>query len=190
MPSYGNYLARQEKRLKDENLQAQLPFGWPEQVTGPQVWDGRKFVTDSYGTTDAMWVVNLEANHISDLERGLEHFATLSVSMGHITRDTFPLGEETAQFLRACSQRLHSGNGFLVLRGLDPEQYTLEDNMIIYAGIMAWIGGRRGLQNRDATEVIAHVTDTGTTIAPHVVSTFTGAAQVRRGHKMPPVRVR
>jgi hypothetical protein len=56
---------------------------------------------------------------------------------------TFPLSTELGHRLRTVSHNLHKGLGFAVLRGLDPGKYSDEDNLIIYAGIVSWIGIER-----------------------------------------------
>ena len=74
VPEYSKYLARQEKRRATENLQTQVPFGWPERVDGPEVWDGSKFKTENGGLGDATWVVHFKPSHIRDLERALAYY--------------------------------------------------------------------------------------------------------------------
>lgn len=56
---------------------------------------------------------------------------------------TFPLPIELQHRLRTVSHNLHKGIGFAVLRGLDPKEYSDKDNLIIYAGIVSWIGAER-----------------------------------------------
>lgn len=56
---------------------------------------------------------------------------------------TFPLSIELGNRLRAVSHSLHKGLGFAVLRGLNPKKYSDEDNLIMYAGIVSWIGRER-----------------------------------------------
>jgi len=96
---------------------------------------------------------------------------------GHVNQKTFPLGEETIQFLRDCSKRIHQGDGLLVLRGLDPNKYDAEDNVIIYTGLSSYIGDRRGVQSRFSKEVMIHVTDTGKTLTPNPMASYTNLAQ-------------
>ncbi|KAF3032513.1 hypothetical protein E8E11_002070 [Didymella keratinophila] len=57
--------------------------------------------------------------------------------------DLFPLPTELKHRLRTISHNLHKGVGLAVLRGLDPKRYSDEDNLIIYTGIVSWIGRER-----------------------------------------------
>ncbi|KAF8850035.1 Clavaminate synthase-like protein [Acephala macrosclerotiorum] len=177
VPSYEKFLARQKRRQAQEVLQDRVPPGWPERVDGPEVWDGNNFTVENGGTGEATWIVRLEPEHIKDIEKALEHFNGLHLAMGHVCVETFPLDDETAKFLRQCARRIYHGNGFLVLRGLDPSKYTAEDNTIFYAGIASYFGNRRGIQNRAEKEVLAHVVDTGVMWALYAVPTYTNDAQ-------------
>ncbi|KAL4947487.1 hypothetical protein BDW69DRAFT_199622 [Aspergillus filifer] len=57
---------------------------------------------------------------------------------GSITQETFPLQTLHSE-LRRLSAELHSGHGFFVLRGLEPDKHTREENIIIYTGISAHV---------------------------------------------------
>jgi hypothetical protein len=66
--------------------------------------------------------------------------------------------------LRRLSHELHFGHGFFVLRGLDVDKYTREENVIIYTGISSYIGSIRGRQDayldgKRADVVIGHIKD-------------------------------
>jgi hypothetical protein len=49
--------------------------------------------------------------------------------------------------LRAHCLELHRGRGFFLLRGLDPNDYSPEDNVILFLGISSYIAERRGKQD-------------------------------------------
>jgi hypothetical protein len=62
------------------------------------------------------------------------------------------------------SHELHHGHGFFVLRGINPDEYSREENIIIYAGVSSHIAPVRGRQDskyngQPADVVLAHVTD-------------------------------
>lgn len=66
--------------------------------------------------------------------------------------------------LRDLSHELHSGHGFFVIRGLQVDKHTREENVIIYAGISAHIAPQRGRQDhkfdgKPADVVLAHIKD-------------------------------
>jgi hypothetical protein len=90
-------------------------------------------------------------------------FTALGVSLGHISRDTFPL-PSTGALLRHQSKELHFGRGFFVLRGLRVDAHSHEDNIIIYAGVSAYVGDVRGRQQdqrhtNGTSLVLSHIKD-------------------------------
>jgi hypothetical protein len=47
------------------------------------------------------------------------------------------------------SEDIHDGRGFAVLCGLDPEKYSMLDNILLYVGITSHIAEIRGYQDYD-----------------------------------------
>lgn len=87
---------------------------------------------------------------------------------GYISQETFPLPTLRAA-LRDLSKELHGGRGFFVLRGLRIDEYSREDNIIIYTGVSSHIGSIRGRQQdtrlqNGTSPVVSHIKDiTGST---------------------------
>lgn len=178
-PDYKLYQERQEKRTRDGNLSTELPKGWPRRIDGPEVWEGVGADSDKDEGNDERWVVQFDKDHLREIEHALKAFkkAFRSASPAHVNRDSFPLGEKTRIFLRGCSERLHKGNGLLILRGLKPDWYSYADNAIIYAGVTSHIGNKRGVQVKGTTEVLGHIVDTGVSLAPAPLASHTNDAQ-------------
>lgn len=66
--------------------------------------------------------------------------------------------------LRALSKEIHTDRGFVVLRGLRIDDYSREDNIIIYTGVSSHIGSIRGRQqdtrlSNGTSPVISHIKD-------------------------------
>lgn len=83
--------------------------------------------------------------------------------MGHINQTTFPL-PALRPVLRDLSKEIHTGRGFVVLRGLRIDDYSREENIIIYTGVSSHIGNIRGRQQHarlanGASPVISHIKD-------------------------------
>lgn len=72
--------------------------------------------------------------------------AALNKPIGHVNQTTFPL-PSLSLLLRKQAQALQSERGFFVLRGLQVDRYTIEENIIIYAGVSSYIGSIRGRQD-------------------------------------------
>jgi hypothetical protein len=63
------------------------------------------------------------------------------------------LQETTSRYrtCRMCLERqaieLHDGKGFVVLRGLDPSRYSVEDGLLVWLGIQSYIAEQRARQD-------------------------------------------
>lgn len=89
--------------------------------------------------------------------------SALSLSKGHISPETFPLPKLHDE-LRRLSRELHEGHGFFVIRGLEPDLYSREENIIIYAGVSSHIAPVRGRQDnkydgKPADVAVSHIKD-------------------------------
>lgn len=66
---------------------------------------------------------------------------------------------------------MQSGRGFFVLRGLTPDKYSIEDNIIIYTGVSSYIGPIRGRQDNKVidgvkkSQMLNHIKDLSQTSA-------------------------
>ena len=64
-----------------------------------------------------------------------------------MSRNNFPL-PQLGQKLERVRQDIHTGRGFGVIRGLDPQKYSVEDLTMLYLGIQSYIANRNGRQDR------------------------------------------
>jgi hypothetical protein len=60
--------------------------------------------------------------------------------------ENFPL-PNLSLILRKLATELYNGKGFFLLRGLDFDKYTVEDNTVIFLGIQSFIAERRACQD-------------------------------------------
>ncbi len=60
-----------------------------------------------------------------------------------ICPENFSLPGDLAKRLRRLSSTIHNGRGFVVLRGLTPEEHSDEENVIAFCGIGCYIGRSR-----------------------------------------------
>ncbi|BCS30606.1 TauD/TfdA family dioxygenase [Aspergillus puulaauensis] len=156
-PDWQKYQARVARRTKTEDLPTTLPEGFPKELKGDLVWDG-KTLAQKYD-----WTYVLSADQLAEIDSAVVHFKSLNLPFGYIAQETFPLPTLHAE-LRRLSRELHFGHGFFVLRGLDVDRYTREENIIIYTGVSSHIGSVRGRQDayhkgKRADVVIGHVKD-------------------------------
>ncbi|CEO58945.1 Putative Taurine catabolism dioxygenase TauD, TfdA family protein [Penicillium brasilianum] len=161
-PDFEKYQARTRHRKETESLQTSLPAGFPQKLTSPLVWEGK----DIEQTSD--WIYKLSDDQLDEIDAGLKSFKALNEPLGYINESTFPL-PTLRPVLRDLSKDIHHGRGFFVLRGLRIDDYSREDNIIIYTGVSSHIGSIRGRQ-RDTrlqdgkSRMVAHIKDVTSTV--------------------------
>lgn len=82
---------------------------------------------------DDSWIYHLSEKTIADLEKALVHIQQKGLKAPDFTKADFPipnLADEIAYFI----DELENGKGFLLIRGLPMEKYTVEEASIIYWG--------------------------------------------------------
>lgn len=152
-PDEVKYRARVARLLagNPDRANVSLPDGFPKQVIGPIVWEGKDW------TSEDQWVYQLSPAELEEIDDALNHFKSLNKPMGYVGRDTFPLPTLSAT-LKRLAHELYSGRGFFVLRTLPIDTYSRADIAIVYAGISSHVGSARGKQ--DATgAVLSHIKD-------------------------------
>ncbi|KAK8049832.1 hypothetical protein PG994_011562 [Apiospora phragmitis] len=156
-PDYQKWQARAARRLGSEALPKTAPEGFPSRLSGDLVWEGEK-LAETYN-----WTYVLNEDQLVEIDRAVQHFKSLNLSLGHLSPETFPLPALHAQ-LRRLSRELHTGHGFFVLRGLRVDDYAREENAAIYAGVSSHTAAQRGRQDhkfdgRPADVVLTHIKD-------------------------------
>jgi len=136
-----------EETTNEKTLQ-----GFPAQYANERVWTGSEMLKKQ-----DEWVTVLTAEEQSHIVNALRHFQGLKLGPDAITTETFPLPAEIHNRLRSISHALYEGRGFGVVRGVDPSQFTAEENVLVYAGISAHIAPLRGFQDIYRETVIYHV---------------------------------
>lgn len=76
------------------------------------------------------------------LGAAIEH----SLPLEWVSHETFRL-PTLGDKLRKLAEELTSGIGLFQIRGLDPQKYSSETNVILYLGISSYVGQVRGRQD-------------------------------------------
>lgn len=63
-----------------------------------------------------------------------------------VNKERFPLPNLGAE-LERCANELHLGSGICILRGLQPDRYSMEENTLLFLALASYIGDQRGVQN-------------------------------------------
>lgn len=142
LPDHQKWQARTARRLKEEDLTKDLPEGFPKQLTGPKIWEG----SDYEGKED-QWVYNLSPEELQEIDEAVHAFENTNQPLGDIKQDTFVLPTLGPKIKSLTEENVVSGRGFLVVRGINPDKYSREQQVIAYAGVSTYVG-KRGLQGR------------------------------------------
>ncbi|CAG9954286.1 unnamed protein product [Clonostachys rosea f. rosea IK726] len=150
-PDWDKYQARAARRTQTEDLPKTLPEGFPKELKGDLVWEGET-IAQQYD-----WTYVLSADQLAEIDSALAHFKATS------HRRHFPCPNCT-QSSAVCPMNCILVTGFFVIRGLDVDKYTREENIIIYTGVSSHIGSIRGRQDayfegKRADVIVGHVKD-------------------------------
>ncbi|KAH6709011.1 hypothetical protein BKA61DRAFT_677915 [Leptodontidium sp. MPI-SDFR-AT-0119] len=103
---------------------------------------------ESYARRPLDYIFQLSADELASVKRNNIALGLPDIAM--ICPENFPLPTDLAWKLRELSITIHSGRGFIVLRGLNPQRCSEEDNVIAFCGISRYIGRHRADHLRDA----------------------------------------
>lgn len=140
---------RSEARLAAGGLPTSVPPGWPTKLTGPLVW-GKEDFNDESG-----FVYLLEDGDKAEILDALAFFCQQGLDGHQVSPETFPLPSLGSR-LQSLASEVYQGRGFAVLRGLNPDDYSVEDMTVIYLGLSSYVGERRGKQDQRGS-MLMHV---------------------------------
>lgn len=106
-------------------------------VSGPTVFGGSNETANQ-----SFHSFNISAYN-DEIEDNLEKFKERGLNGPAVNATTFPL-RALGPILEAVAHNIHEGTGFSLLRGLNTQKYTDEDNLIIFLGLGSHIGSQRG----------------------------------------------
>ncbi|KAJ1327397.1 TauD/TfdA family dioxygenase [Microdochium nivale] len=140
---------RWAKTTADEHRATTVPDGWPQQLDGPLVWDAADFHNEDE------FVYQLTDTDNAEIRGALEFFKEQGVDGMKVSQQTFPL-HTLGLRLESVRDEVYDGRGFVIVRGLDPDSYSVEDLTVVYLGISSYVGERRGKQDQRGS-MLMHV---------------------------------
>ena len=126
--------------------------GLPGHISGPSAWYGPQMARRDD------WIRPLAASEISEIDAALTAFRASGMPMQEISERSFPL-PTLGPRLKDLLRELLDGRGFVMLRGLPVERYSVEDAAIAYLGIGRCFGSLRSSNARG--HLLGHVKDVG-----------------------------
>ncbi|KAL2258489.1 hypothetical protein VTK26DRAFT_8180 [Humicola hyalothermophila] len=150
-------LLPQEQNVADLTLKTCTPryvpitHNWPARMEGGLAWG-----PDSFASEDD-YTLTLTNEEVSEVKDGLQHFNDLGLYGDEVNPGTFPL-PTLGPKLRQMAVDIHQGKGFAVVRGLNPDEFSPEDNVLVFLGISSYIGAKRGRQDEEGN-MLMHIRD-------------------------------
>jgi hypothetical protein len=130
-------------------MNAELP---PEQ-TNAAAWYGPEMA----GRTDWLW--RLSAADIAEIERATAALTARDADIAGITARDFPLPTLGPRLKQRQRDDVLEGRGFLLIRGLPVERWSLKESATAYFGLGAHLGSARSQNGKG--HVLGHVQDLG-----------------------------
>ncbi|KAL4795138.1 hypothetical protein BDV19DRAFT_389540 [Aspergillus venezuelensis] len=115
----------------------------------PASWTAADFADES------AYTYTLSDIEIAEVNEALAYFTAAGSGIDQVTCRTFPL-PTLGETLQGFAIELHEGRGFFVVRGLEPDRYTIEENTVIFLGISCYVGSILGKQTDDG-KMFGHV---------------------------------
>lgn len=125
----------------------------PEHFSGPSAWLSKDMVEHP-----EKWLYTLSEQDILDIESAADHFQNQNIDVGSISKETFPLTSFN-KHLQLLHDKILTGVGIEVIRGLPIKGYSQQYAATIFCGIGAHLGKARS-QNAQG-HILGHVRDSG-----------------------------
>ncbi|CAK7219574.1 hypothetical protein SCUCBS95973_003861 [Sporothrix curviconia] len=129
-----------------------LPRGFPAKLETELAWVGSDFKSPQD------YVYQLTSTDLAEINEGLGHFKGLELDGEHVSRDTFPLPRLGVKLDR-LSAEVHNGRGFCFVRGVQPEDYSVEDLALVYLAVQSHIADQRGHQDNMGNMLVHIIAD-------------------------------
>ncbi|MEZ5729748.1 MAG: TauD/TfdA family dioxygenase [Burkholderiaceae bacterium] len=124
----------------------------PPPRTGPQVWYGPQMVASD------QWLFGLSDTHVAEVEAAMRPLVDAGTDIATIRREHFPL-PTLGPAIESLRRELIDGRGFLVMRRLPVERWSIREAATAYYGIGSWFGNARSQNGKG--HLLGHVRDLG-----------------------------
>ncbi|KAI3329435.1 Clavaminate synthase-like protein [Xylariaceae sp. AK1471] len=151
VPLYASHSGPAHDSLND------LPSGYPSRISHPFAWIGADFVEET------SFIYCLSVAEKLELRQAKDYFKAQELDGNQVNQDNFPL-PTLGPKLQILGHDIHSGKGFHVIRGLDPDDFSVEDLTIIWLGVQAYIADQCGRQDHRGNMLVHIVADNSSEI--------------------------
>ena len=124
----------------------------PGEISGPSVWYGPEM------DASREWIRPFTQTELDELDAAMRSVRARGIEIIDIDRDAFPL-PTLGPVLEDIRHEVVSGRGFILLRGIPVERYTIEESATVYFGLGAHFGV--AVPQNAQGHVLGHVKDLG-----------------------------
>ena len=130
-----------------------MTFELPPEQTGAAAWYG----PDVSRRSD--WLMPLAAAEVAEVEAATRALVARNADIAAITARDFPLPTLGAKLRARADDEVLNGRGFLLLRGLPVERWSMAESATAFFGLGAHLGSARSQNGKG--HVLGHVQDLG-----------------------------
>ena len=130
-----------------------MSFELPPEQTGPAAWYGPEIAKRDD------WSMPLSAPEIAEIEAASNALIARQADIAAITARDFPLPTLAAKLTARVDSEVLNGRGFILLRGLPVERWTMQQAATAFFGLGAHLGSARSQNGKG--HVLGHVRDLG-----------------------------
>ena len=130
-----------------------MTFELPPEQTTEAAWYGPEI------TKRSDWAMPLTAAEIAEVESATKALASRGADIAAIKAQDFPLPTFAAKLKARVSAEVLNGRGFLLLRGLPVERWTMRESATAFYGLGVHLGSARSQNGKG--HVLGHVQDLG-----------------------------
>jgi hypothetical protein len=125
----------------------------PPEQTSAAAWYGPEVAKRSD------WLLPLSPDEIAEVEAAARALAARQADIAAITAKDFPLPTLAPKLRARVDNEVLNGRGFILLRGLPVERWTMRESATAYFGLGAHLGSARSQNGKG--HVLGHVQDLG-----------------------------
>jgi hypothetical protein len=130
-----------------------MSFELPPEQTGPAAWYGPEI------SKSTEWLMPLSAAEVAEVEQITTALAARGADIAAITAQGFALPTLGPKLRQRVENEVLNGRGFLLLRGLPVERWTMREAATAFYGLGAHLGNARSQNGKG--HVLGHVKDLG-----------------------------
>ena len=130
-----------------------MSFELPPEQTNAAAWYGQEMSRRND------WAMPLTSAEIAEVERATKALAARDADIAAIKAADFPLPTLGARLKARVDAEVLNGRGFLLLRGLPVERWTMRESATAFYGLGAHLGSARSQNGKG--HVLGHVQDLG-----------------------------